>query len=101
MDKIGAQPKYINMYSWIQFQISCVKCDLGLIIFFAISFTLGVNRDEKLNILLFIFDLLMILISIGITIGLNYNVLILIFIFIRFKKLILFKLFLGKKRNKE
>lgn len=74
MDKIGAQPKYINMYSWVQFQISCVKCDLGLIIFFAISFTLGVNRDEKLDWLYFIFDSFMVLFSIGITLGLNYNV---------------------------
>lgn len=74
MDKIGAQPKYINMYSWIQFQISCVKCDLGLIIFFAISFTLGVNKDEKLNYLYFVLDTVMVLISIGITFGLNYNV---------------------------
>ena len=76
MDKIGAQPKFINMYSWIQFQISCVKCDLGIIIFFAISFTLGVNKDEKLNILYFILDMLMVLISIGTTLGLNYNVII-------------------------
>lgn len=74
MDKIGAQPKYMNMYSWVQFQISCVKCDLGLIIFFAISFTLGVNRDESLDWLYFIFDSLMVLFSIGITFGLNYNV---------------------------
>jgi len=74
MDKIGAQPKYINMYSWIQFQISCVKCDLGLIIFFAISFTLGVNKDAKLNYLFFVLDTFMVLISIGITFGLNYNV---------------------------
>jgi len=74
MEKIGAQPKYMNMYSWVQFQISCVKCDLGLIIFFAISFTLGVNRDESLEWLYFIFDFLMVLFSIGITFGLNYNV---------------------------
>merc|ERR1712032_727098 len=32
MDRIGAQPKFINLYSWVQFQISTVKCDLGLVI---------------------------------------------------------------------
>jgi hypothetical protein len=74
MDKIGAQPKFINMYSWIQFQISTVKCDLGLIIYFAISFTFGVNQSKKLNYVLFTLDILMVLISIGITIGLNYYV---------------------------
>jgi len=81
MDKISAQPKYINMYSWVQFQISCVKCDLGLIIFFAISFTLGINRDDKLNIAYFILDSLMVLFSLGITLGLNYNVVFVFFIY--------------------
>ena len=74
MDKIGAQPKFINMYSWIQFQISTVKCDLGLIIYFAISFTFGVNQQEKLNLLLFSLDIIMVIVSIGITIGLNFYV---------------------------
>jgi len=74
MDKIGAQPKFINMYSWIQFQVSTVKCDLGLIIYFAISFTFGVNQDLKLDYIFFSLDCLMVVISIGITLGLNYYV---------------------------
>lgn len=74
MDKISAQPKFINMYSWVQFQISTVKCDLGLIIFFAVSFNLGVNRNEKLDYLLFAFDIVMVILSIIITLGLNYFV---------------------------
>jgi hypothetical protein len=74
MDKIGAQPKFINMYSWIQFQVSTVKCDLGLIIYFALSFTFGVNQNKKLDVVFFIFDSLMVLISLGLTLGLNYYV---------------------------
>ena len=74
MDKIGAQPKFINMYSWIQFQISLVKCDFGLIIYFALSFTFGVNQSAKLDYVFFSLDCLMVVISLIITLGLNFYV---------------------------
>lgn len=74
MDKIGAQPKFINMYSWIQFQISAVKCDFGLIIYFALSFTFGVNQHDKLDYVFFSLDCLMVVISLVITLGLNFYV---------------------------
>lgn len=73
MDRIGAQPKFINLYSWVQFQISTVKCDFGLIIYFAISCTFGSNK-ENLDHLYFSLDCVLILFSLAMTIGLNYCV---------------------------
>ena len=73
MDRISAQPKFINLYQWVQFQISSVKLDLGLIMYFALSCTFGTNK-ENLDFLYFSLDLILILFSIGITLGLNYCV---------------------------
>ena len=70
MDRISAQPKYIDLYSWVQLQISIVKCDLGLILYFVLSCTFGSNK-ENLNYVYFLLDLILIVLSISITFGLN------------------------------
>lgn len=83
LDRIGAQPRFINLYSWVQFQISTVKCDLGLIIYFALSCTFGSDK-KNLDHLYFSLDLVLCLFSLGITLGLNYCV---NFFFYFFKRL--------------
>lgn len=74
MEKLGAQQKYHKMYGWVQFQISLVKCDLGILIFLAISFNLGINQKNTWNIPYLIGDTLMVLLGLFVTLGLNYSV---------------------------
>ena len=74
MEKLGAQQKFHNMYGWVQFQISLVKCDLGILIFLAISFNLGINQKKNWNIPNLIADTLMVLLGLSLTLGLNFSV---------------------------